>query len=84
MNNKKFITFNSIQIAWENLGKKGKESLRELFDIYRIAAQDESKNKIEKNTFGRAKNLYKEYRKLNKQNDNLLTLDNDFNLYGNA
>ncbi len=80
--NKKYITLESIRIAFPCFcGRKGEDTMRELYDIYRIAAQDTSKERVESSTFTRAYELYKEYRKLNRQNDTLLVLDNDFERY---
>lgn len=55
--------------------------MRRLFDIYKIASRGTLKNKVSEETFELAAELYKEYRKLNRQNDNLLVLDNDFYRY---
>lgn len=81
----KYITFNSIQIAWNGCeNEREKDTLRKVFDIYRIATKDTNKNKVSDETFQLAANLYKEYRKFNRQNDTLLVLDNDYYTYQSA
>lgn len=78
----KYITFSSLSIAWNcHLNQKEEETLRRLFDIYRIASKNQRAKKVREDTFERAATLYKEWQKLNRQNDTLLVLDNDFNAY---
>lgn len=78
----KYITFSSLSIAWNcHLNRKEEETLRRLFDIYRIASKNHRTKKVREDTFERAANLYNEWQKLNRQNDTLLVLDNDFNAY---
>lgn len=79
---KKYITFNSLQIAWNrHLNREEEVAMRRLFDIYKIASHGNLKNKVSEETFEQAANLYNEYQKLNRQNDNLLVLDNDDRRY---
>jgi uncharacterized protein YeaO (DUF488 family) len=82
---KKYMTFNSLQMSWRGCETdKQRDTIRVIFDIYKIASRGNIKSKISEETFEQAATLYKEYKKLNRQNDTLLVLDNDFNKYQSA
>ena len=76
----KKIRFESFMCLFELTNtQKQRDVLRGLYDIFKLAAK--GKDVATTNELQKAKKLYEEFKKLNRQNDQLLELDNDFNQY---
>jgi hypothetical protein len=76
---KKYITFNTLANLWRSCeNDKDRETLRKFLDVFRIATKGKELDKVRVETYEKAKTLYQEFRKLNRQNDTLLVLDSNF------